>query len=136
MNAAKNFDVVVIDGGPAGTTAATLLQRHGHRCAVIEASAFPRYHIGESLIPHTYRTLDRLGLLPKLRASAFATPLMAGVGVIHAFYTLGFSFKAFVVRFPEQRSTLIDCLVGDVLGKEMSGYVAALYEMVPPAVPL
>jgi flavin-dependent dehydrogenase len=64
-------DVVVIGGGPAGATAATFLQRRGHRCVVLENSKFPRYHIGESLIPHTYGTLDRLGLLPKLQASHF-----------------------------------------------------------------
>jgi len=65
------FDVAVIGGGPAGTSLATLLQRQGHRCVVLENTPFPRYHIGESLIPHTYGTLDRLGLLPKLRQSAF-----------------------------------------------------------------
>ena len=65
------YEVVVIGGGPAGAAAATFLQRQGHRCLVLENTQFPRYHIGESLIPHTYGTLDRLGLLPKLRASHF-----------------------------------------------------------------
>lgn len=67
----ENWDVCVIGGGPAGTGFATLLQRAGHRCLVLERAGFPRYHIGESLIPHTYGTLKRLGLLPKLRASHF-----------------------------------------------------------------
>jgi flavin-dependent dehydrogenase len=66
-----SYDVVVIGGGPAGTTLATLVQRGGHRCLILERDTFPRYHIGESLIPHTYGTLNRLGLLPRLRASAF-----------------------------------------------------------------
>ncbi len=65
------YDVVVIGGGPAGTTLATLVQRRGYRCLILERATFPRYHIGESLIPQTYGTLDRLGLLPKLRASNF-----------------------------------------------------------------
>ncbi|MEE8368465.1 MAG: NAD(P)/FAD-dependent oxidoreductase [Thermoanaerobaculia bacterium] len=65
------YDVVVIGGGPAGTTLATLVQRRGYRCLILERASFPRYHIGESLIPHTYGTLDRLGLLPKLRVSNF-----------------------------------------------------------------
>ncbi len=62
---------MVIGGGPGGTTAATFLQRSGHRCVVIERAAFPRYMIGESLIPHSYGTLTRLGLISKLRDSAF-----------------------------------------------------------------
>ncbi len=65
------YDVVVIGGGPAGTAAATFLQRAGHDCLVLEGSRFPRYHIGESLIPHTFGTLERLGLLPKLEKSDF-----------------------------------------------------------------
>lgn len=67
----SSVDVVVIGGGPAGTTAATLLAQRGYECLVLEHSQFPRYHIGESLIPHTYGTLDRLGMLPKLQESAF-----------------------------------------------------------------
>ncbi len=67
----SGYDVVVVGGGPAGTATATFLQRAGHTCLVLEGSKFPRYHIGESLIPHTFGTLDRLGLLPKLRASHF-----------------------------------------------------------------
>jgi flavin-dependent dehydrogenase len=65
------YDVAVIGGGPAGAALATLLARQGHRCVILEGSTFPRYHIGESLIPATYGMLDRLGLLPKLRASHF-----------------------------------------------------------------
>jgi flavin-dependent dehydrogenase len=65
------YDVAVIGGGPAGAALATLLQRQGHRCVVLEGSTFPRYHIGESLIPNTYGVLNRIGLLPKLRTSHF-----------------------------------------------------------------
>jgi flavin-dependent dehydrogenase len=66
-----SFDVAVIGGGPAGTTVATLLAQKGYRCLVVDSSTFPRYHIGESLVPHTYGTLDRLGLLSSLRESQF-----------------------------------------------------------------
>jgi len=65
------YDVIVIGGGPAGAALATFVQRQGHRSVILESSTFPRYHIGESLIPHTYGTLDRLGLLPSLKASHF-----------------------------------------------------------------
>jgi flavin-dependent dehydrogenase len=65
----EDFDVVVIGGGPAGATAGALLAEQGHRVALLEREPFPRYHIGESLIPYTWFTLDRLGLVDRLRAS-------------------------------------------------------------------
>lgn len=66
-----SWDVVVAGGGPAGTALATLLQRQGRHCLVLENTSFPRYHIGESLIPNTYGVLDQLELLPRLRLSHF-----------------------------------------------------------------
>jgi len=67
----SRYDVVVIGGGPAGAAVATLLEPKGYHCLVLEGSAFPRYHVGESLIPHTHATFDRLGLLPRMRESHF-----------------------------------------------------------------
>lgn len=67
----SEYDVIIAGGGPGGAAVATLLARAGHRCLVLDEAKFPRYHIGESLIPHTYGILDRLGLLPKMRASQF-----------------------------------------------------------------
>jgi flavin-dependent dehydrogenase len=64
-------DVVVIGGGPAGSTASTLLAQQGHRVTLFERERFPRYHIGESLIPETFHVLERLNMLPKLRRSHF-----------------------------------------------------------------
>ena len=63
--------VVVIGGGPAGATVSTLLAQRGHSVMLFERQRFPRYHIGESLIPETYWVLERLGMLPKLRQSHF-----------------------------------------------------------------
>jgi flavin-dependent dehydrogenase len=64
-------DVLVIGGGPAGSTAATLLAQRGLRVELYERERFPRFHIGESLIPETYWVLERLGMLPKMKASPF-----------------------------------------------------------------
>ena len=64
-------DVLIIGAGPAGTSAATVLAEHGHRVIVLEREKFPRYHIGESLIPFCYGPLERLGMIPRLRESAF-----------------------------------------------------------------
>ncbi len=56
-------DVVVIGGGPAGSTVSTLLAQQGLRVELFERERFPRFHIGESLIPETYWVLKRLNML-------------------------------------------------------------------------
>jgi flavin-dependent dehydrogenase len=66
-----HWDVVVVGGGPAGATTAALVAEHGHRVLLLERSAVPRFHVGESLIPETWWTLRRLGLLQQLQKSAF-----------------------------------------------------------------
>ena len=64
-------DVVVIGGGPAGSTVSTLLAQQGCRVQLFERERFPRFHIGESLIPETYWVLKRLNMLPKMQQSHF-----------------------------------------------------------------
>src|SRR5262245_24541948 len=55
----NGYDAVVIGGGPAGSTTASILASKGRRVVLLEKEKFPRYHIGESLIPYTYFPLQR-----------------------------------------------------------------------------
>lgn len=65
------YDSIVIGGGPAGSSAAAILAEKGRRVLVLEREKFPRYHVGESLIPYCYFSLERLGMIDKLKASGF-----------------------------------------------------------------
>jgi flavin-dependent dehydrogenase len=67
----SDYDAIVVGGGPAGASASAVLAEHGRRVLVLEREKFPRYHIGESLLPFTFGPLDRLGMIPKMRRSRF-----------------------------------------------------------------
>jgi flavin-dependent dehydrogenase len=64
-------DVIVIGGGPAGSTAATFLARKGHRVLLLERERFPRDHIGESLLPASMPILEELGVMEAVQAEGF-----------------------------------------------------------------
>ncbi len=64
-------DVAIIGGGPAGSTAATLLAKRGRSVVVFEREKFPRFHIGESMLPFSMSALDRLGVTEKVAAAGF-----------------------------------------------------------------
>ncbi len=66
MPASLNYDTLIIGAGPAGSTAAALLAEKGRRVLVLEKEKFPRYHIGESMMPFCWFTLDRLGVLGEM----------------------------------------------------------------------
>src|SRR6266705_5802052 len=65
------YDVAIIGGGPAGSTAAALLARAGRHVIVFEREKFPRFHIGESLLPFSMKAFTRLGLHEKFRRAGF-----------------------------------------------------------------
>src|SRR5436190_9706971 len=71
MEMKTKYDVIVMGGGPAGSTIASILAREGRSVVLFEKARFPRHHIGESLMTDTYQTFERMGLLDKLKASPF-----------------------------------------------------------------
>jgi flavin-dependent dehydrogenase len=71
VSTANRSDVIVIGGGPAGATASTLIAQAGRKVTLFERERFPRFHIGESLIPETYWVLKRLKMLDKMKQSHF-----------------------------------------------------------------
>src|SRR5580658_7294497 len=71
MKESNHYDALIIGGGPAGSAAAAILAEHGHRVLILEREKFPRYHIGESLLPFTFQPLQKLGLIDRMRKSAF-----------------------------------------------------------------
>ena len=66
----KNYDAIVVGAGPAGSTTGALLAEKGHDVLIVEKEKFPRYHVGESLMPFCYFPLERLGLIDTLMDSA------------------------------------------------------------------
>jgi flavin-dependent dehydrogenase len=76
------YDVVILGGGPAGATAATLVAEAGFDTLLVEREKMPRFHVGESLMPETYWTFKRLGILPKMQESNF-TPKLSVQFVSH-----------------------------------------------------
>ena len=64
------YDAIVVGGGPAGSSTAALLAEKGHDVLIVEKEKFPRYHVGESLMPFCYFPLEKLGLVDTLMESA------------------------------------------------------------------
>jgi flavin-dependent dehydrogenase len=85
-------DVLVIGGGPAGSTAAALLAGHGRRVVLLEKDSHPRFHIGESLLPQNLRVFDRLGVKGRVAAIGVHKPGAAFVSGAHASRHVTFPF--------------------------------------------
>jgi flavin-dependent dehydrogenase len=71
MNSTDQYEVIIIGAGPAGATAAAVLAEKGRRVLMLEKDKFPRYHIGESLMPYCWFTLNRLGLVEEMDRIAY-----------------------------------------------------------------
>jgi hypothetical protein len=74
MSKTNTHDVIVIGGGPAGSSAATWLARNGHQVLLLEREKFPREHVGESLLPFCYPLLQDLGVIDQLKKNFVRKP--------------------------------------------------------------
>ena len=93
MTTAELYDVVVVGGGPAGSTAGAFLAQAGRRVLLVEREPFPRFHVGESLLPATLPILDRLGVHRAIAERGFQVKYGATFhdqesGLEHTFYFL------------------------------------------------
>ncbi len=112
----RSYDVVIIGGGPAGSTAATFLARKGHSVLIVEREKFPRFHIGESLLPFSMSAFDRLGILDRLEGrflKKFGGEIVTSCGTRRVNFRFEKAFKktapyTFQVRRSEFDQILLD----------------------------
>ncbi|HBJ86586.1 MAG TPA: hypothetical protein DDZ88_22565 [Verrucomicrobiales bacterium] len=125
-NMSNTWDVIIIGGGPAGSSAACTLRKAGRKVLVLEKEKFPRFHIGESLLPYNRPIFDELGVWSKIQAAGFMVKRGAqfwmGDGSLHT--RLNFSKGSFT-EFPEsiqvERAKFDDILLrhAEELGAEV-----------------
>lgn len=91
----SEYDVIVIGAGPAGSTVGALLAEQGRKTLVVDRAQFPRFHVGESLIPETYWPLKRLGLIDQLKQTAFPKKMSVQFVTDEGVETMPFYFEKY-----------------------------------------
>src|SRR3954470_20790728 len=87
------YDAVIIGGGPGGSAAATYLARAGKKVLILEKEHFPRFHIGESLLPYNHQIFREMGVLPKLESAGFVKKYGAQFHLGTGKKSVGFIFR-------------------------------------------
>lgn len=87
------YDAIIIGGGPGGSTVANLMARQGKRVLVLEKSTFPRFHIGESLLPYNRKIFEDLGVIDQLDSGDFVSKSGAQIGLWNGRKQVKFIFQ-------------------------------------------
>lgn len=93
MAAAHDYDLVVVGAGPAGGAAAARAAQRGQRVLVLESERFPRFHIGESLLPLGHRVFEQLGIATRLDGAGFVVKRGAQLRTPDGEHTVLFDFQ-------------------------------------------
>lgn len=116
-----NCDVLVVGGGPAGATTAALLAERGHRVILVEKDRHPRFHIGESLLPHNLPLFDRLGVREEVERTSIHK---YGIEFVSAYHGKSVTYdfaraldKRFPYSFQVRRSTFDHILLKNAAAK-------------------
>src|SRR5687768_8123583 len=111
------YDAIIIGGGPAGSTCALILARKGFRVIVLEKSKFPRFHIGESILPRNFPLVQELGLEDALSRLPHLKKYGAEFGMGDDFNTTRFYFDTGLIpgsrTFNIERSLFDEMLMNE-----------------------